>query len=72
MIAKKGSKGLPGEQLHKELNDDLLVKPRIKDLIRDKMVILKDDRLWAMPKGLFLMHIVMAHRKLMKITRRGG
>ena len=54
------------------LNDDLLVKPRVKDLIRDKMAFWEEDRIKITPKGKRLVWALQFHRKIIGVTEIGG
>ena len=72
IIANAGKNGLYKDVLDKSLTDDLLVKPRIEDLIRDKMVFMDGDKYKLAQKGSLFVSIFIFYRKLLNITEKGG
>jgi len=70
-IAQCGFEGLDKEVLEMALTDDILVKPRIQDLYKDKMIRLEKDRYKLTAKGIFITRIFVFYRKLLN-TGKGG
>jgi predicted transcriptional regulator len=54
------------------LNDDLLVKPRIEDLLRDKLVCMDGEKYLLTPKGNSFVTIITFYRKLINLPVKGG
>ena len=71
-IEEAGPEGMDKNIFEKTLSDDLLVKPRVKDLIRDEMVFMEGDKYKINAKGRRLVYALRWHRKLMGVTGRGG
>ncbi len=70
-IAKTGAKGLPKDEFERTMNDDLLVIPRIKDLVNDKMAYVKNGRYKLTTKGLFLAGLFVFYRRLLNAPKGG-
>ena len=64
-VAEAGPDGLPEEALGLYAGDDILVKPRIKDLLRDKMASFEGGRYRLTLKGRLLAAVFIAFRKLL-------
>ncbi len=71
-IINAGREGLSPDILNKMTNDDLLIKPRLKDLVRDRMVILEDNRYIMTKKGKTFIQIILFYRRVLKLTTKGG
>lgn len=71
-IAKAGNGGLDKEQFDKSMNDELLVMPRIKDLIDDKIVYLASGKHKLTYKGILMARIFIFYRELLRINEKGG
>ena len=63
--------GLEPGKLEETLTDELIVKPRVQDLIQDKMAFKKEDRYYLTPKGLFLSRVFLQYRKLFNLPKGG-
>ncbi len=63
--------GLSREELNKQLPDDLLVIPRLKDLLNDKMICLKENKYKLTRKGAFLISSVIFFRRLLNAEKGG-
>jgi len=63
--------GLSLEELNKQLTDNFLVIPRIKDLLNDKMICLKDDKYRLTRKGAFLISPIIFFRRLLNAEKGG-
>jgi len=70
-INSAGSYGLEEEVLDKIMTNDILVKPRIRDLIIDKMVYVDGEKYKLTPKGLLLVRTFIFYRKILN-TEKGG
>ncbi len=70
-IAKAGPDGLEEDRLAQMVNDDILIKPRIRDLVKDKMLSIDKDKYKITPKGILLVRTILLHRNLLT-TRKGG
>ena len=71
-IEETGLEGMDKNLFENILNDDLLVKPRVKDLIRDKMAFWEEDRIKITTKGKRLVWALQFHRKIIGVTEIGG
>lgn len=70
-IMKKGEKGLSGRDLELILKDDILITPRIKDLLDDGMVYLAGGRYSLTAKGSLFVKIFMLYRGLLDLPKGG-
>lgn len=71
-IAGAGPEGLPKGRFDEMMTDDVLVIPRIKDLLRDGHVYLEGGRYRLTPKGESFIRIFIFYRKLLRVPLRGG
>lgn len=71
LISEAGAAGLDGEALYSRLSDDVLVKPRVHDLLRDTMAVLEGDRVCLTSKGRWFVTIFIFYRALIH-AQRGG
>ena len=70
-IARAGSDGLSEEVLMKDITNDLLILPRIKELVVANMVYLDGDRYALTPKGLWVAHLFALYRRLLNLGKGG-
>lgn len=70
-IEKSGDRGLDKEEFDSILNDDLLIKPRIRDLITDKMAYLDGEKYKLTSKGVLFARIFILYRRLLKAPKGG-
>lgn len=70
-IAKAGSDGLDKKEFERILNNSLLVKPRIHDLITDKMAYMDGDKYRLTSKGILVVRIFILYRKLLNASKGG-
>jgi hypothetical protein len=70
-VVKGGREGLDKEGLEQLTDDDLLVKPRIRDLAADKMVNLDSGKYKLTPQGFFLIRLIVFYRKLLNAGKGG-
>ena len=72
LILDAGPSGLDIGAFTQRLNDDLLVKPRIEDLLRDKLVCMDGEKYLLTPKGNSFVTIITFYRKLINLPVKGG
>ncbi|CCQ89720.1 membrane hypothetical protein [Nitrospina gracilis 3/211] len=70
-VAEAGKPGLPVETFFERMNDDVLVKPRLRDLLTDKMAVLEDGRYRLTPKGRLMARLFVVYRSLFKAGKGG-
>lgn len=70
-IAKGSSCGLSKESLYGIMSNEMLVVPRITDLVNDKMVFIDKDKYRLSPKGVFIISIFILFRELLKVPKGG-
>ena len=70
-IEKEGQEGLDKKEFDRILNDDLLIKPRIKDIITDKMAYLDGEKYKLTPKGVLFARIFILYRRLLNAPKGG-
>lgn len=71
-IDDAGPGGLTEEKFNQIITDDYLVKPRVNDLLRDKMVYLEAGKYKLTGSGFLLARLFVFYRKLLGISRKGG
>ncbi|GJQ57648.1 MAG: hypothetical protein D8M57_00215 [Candidatus Scalindua sp. AMX11] len=71
-INDAGPDGLDKKCFDKLMNDDILVKPRIRDLLLNKKVKMDGDRYVLTPKGVLFAQIFITYRKIMNVSHKGG
>jgi len=72
IISNAGKEGLDKDVFDKCLTDDSLLKPRIKNLLRDKMVFMDREKYKLTPKGSLIAKIFLIYRNLLNIKEKGG
>ena len=70
-IAKESHSGLDKEVFYSRMDNENLVVPRIKDLVKDKMISYENDKYRLTAKGLFLVNIFIWWRKFMNAPKGG-
>ena len=70
-IANAGPEGLDKKEFDKIMTNDILVKPRIRDLLLDKMAYKEGDKYKITPKGILFARIFIIYRKLLN-AQKGG
>lgn len=70
-IAQGGNNGFKKEELTKIIDDDLLVKPRAKDLLDDELVYLDSGKYKLTSKGFLMVNIFNFYRRLLN-AQKGG
>ncbi|MEW6618872.1 MAG: hypothetical protein AB1422_05935 [bacterium] len=70
-VAEAGSEGLDQKEFDRMMRDDLLIKPRIKDLLSDKMVYMEGDKYKLRSKGALMARIFIFYRQLLNAPKGG-
>ena len=71
MIDQAGGRGAAVPELTGALNDQVLVVPRLTDLVIGRLVVFAGDRYTVTPNGSFLARIYIAYRALLKMEKGG-
>lgn len=71
-IAEAGSKGLDKNTFEQRINNDVLVIPRVRDLLAGGMVYLDGEVYKLKPKGIFIARIFITYRSFLKRAQKGG
>jgi hypothetical protein len=70
-IAAAGAKGLGDAELQTEASDDVLVKPRIADLVRDGLLSVDQQHYQLTKKGRRFVAIFIFYRRLLSVGKGG-
>lgn len=70
-IAQAGLKGIEKEKIDILMNNDILIKPRIEDLLKDNFISKNGQNYILTPKGVFLSRIFILSRKLLGLNKGG-
>ena len=70
-VMKKGAAGLSKDELGNSLKDEILIEPRIKDLVNDKMVCLAGNRYKLTLKGRLFVTIFISYRDFLNLPKGG-
>ena len=70
-IKKAGQEGLDKKEFDQRLNDYLLIKPRIRDLITDKMAYMDGEKYKLTSKGALFARIFILYRRLLNAPKGG-
>ena len=70
-IDRSGSEGLKKETFEAEMSDDLLIKPRVRDLLVAKMTVLDGGIYRLTHKGKMFVKIFILYRKLLNAPKGG-
>jgi hypothetical protein len=71
-IIEASPEGLDRNTLEQEMNNDILVAPRLRDLITANLAFLDGNNYKPTKKGVFLARLFITYRKLLKKTQKGG
>ena len=71
-IAEAGTHGLEDHELYRQLDNDILVKPRLRDLLQDRMAVLDGESYRLTSKGIFMARLFNFYRRLVNIQHAGG
>ncbi|MFA5848084.1 MAG: hypothetical protein WC855_14410 [Thermodesulfovibrionales bacterium] len=70
-VAKAGLGGLDKKEFEKTMNDELLVIPRVRDLLNDKMAYIDGDKYRLTPKGFLFARLFVLSRKILNAPKGG-
>ncbi len=70
-VFETGVAGLNKTGLKQIANNDLLILPRIKDMLTDNMVYLKDGKYRLKPKGMIMAKLFLFYRNIIKGGKGG-
>jgi hypothetical protein len=70
-ISRRGAEGLARAALFEQLNDSVLVAPRIQDLLDEKLAVRDGDRIHSTSRGRFLARVFIAWRALLGAPKGG-
>lgn len=70
-IANAGPQGLSEDSLNRSMNDDFLIKPRIVDLLRARMIHKLNDKYTITKKGIIFIKPFVFYRKILN-SHKGG
>ena len=71
MIVESKNQGLESSRITEKLTDETLVKPRVNDLIIDKMAFKKGERYYLTQKGVFLSKLFIHYRNFFNLPKGG-
>ena len=72
MIADAGPAGVSRRELDAALTDEVLVAPRVRDLVRDRLATLEGGRYRATRKGLRVAALFRCYRRVLGLAEPGG
>lgn len=70
-VFDSGASGLEKSSLERIADNDLLILPRIRDMVSDRMVYIKDGKYRLMPKGLIMAKIFSFYRSVINGGKGG-
>lgn len=70
-IASKKEQGLQEDELFAQMGDDLLVKPRVEDLLEAEMVVFEQGKFKITKSGRAFVAIFILFRRLLKLPKGG-
>ncbi len=70
-IARRGDEGLARATLFEQLNDEVLVAPRVRDLLSEGLAVERDGRLYLSARGRRLVNLFFIWRRVLG-AREGG
>lgn len=70
-ISQAGRDGLAKDIFQQSMTDDILLVPRLKDLLLDEMAYMDGDKYRLTPKGVWLARIFSFYRKLIRAPKGG-
>ncbi len=70
-VARAGAEGLDKREFEKTMNNELLIVPRVRDLVTDKMAYMEGDKYRLTLKGVLFASIFIVYRKLLN-AQKGG
>ena len=70
-VSDAGRNGIEKDRLKELVNNDLLIIPRVKDMLSDKMVYLIDGKYKLTGKGLIMARVFSIYRDFMRLGKGG-
>ncbi|MCZ7644144.1 MAG: hypothetical protein M5U26_02505 [Planctomycetota bacterium] len=70
-VDQAGAEGLPKVDFHRRMNDDVLVRPRLRDMLRDGLAVREDGRYRLTAKGRRSIRVFVLFRRLMRLSKGG-
>jgi hypothetical protein len=70
-ISDAGKQGLPKESLEREIDDGVLIEPRLTDLLVDKMANVHEGRYRLRVKGILMARVFVFYRHMMGAGKGG-
>lgn len=70
-IAKSAPDGFAKEKLFDLLSDDLLIKPRMRDLVNVKMLYIDGEKYKLTVRGILFVRVFILYRKLLNLPKGG-
>lgn len=70
-ISDAGASGLAKEHLEREMDDSVLIEPRVKDLLIDKMAELYEGKYRLKMKGILMARLFTFYRNVMRAGKGG-
>jgi len=70
-IDQAGPEGLSKQIFFQQMTDDILIKPRVRDLLTDKMAYLDGNTYRLTPKGVLLAKIFVVYRSILGAGKGG-
>lgn len=70
-IDQAGKEGLASKELDSFANDDLLIRPRLRDLLRDNLAKVDGNRYVITPNGEKLVRIFIGFRRILGLPKGG-
>ncbi|MFC1558369.1 hypothetical protein ACFL40_03340 [candidate division KSB1 bacterium] len=71
IIKKYGLDGIDKKELEEIITDDLLIKPRVEDLLFDRMAYMEGEKYKLTPKGVLFASIFRFYRRLINAPKGG-
>ncbi len=71
-VASSGKDGLDKKIFEQRMNNEILLLPRVNDLISEKLAYIENDRYKLTSKGLMFARIFHIYRKLLNRPQMGG
>ncbi len=70
-VAGAGVRGLDKSKLEEMMKDDLLIVPRVRDMLSDKMIYLDGEKYKLMPKGMAMARIFLFYKNMIRGAKGG-
>ena len=72
IISENNKEGITQEDLYKILNDEILVKPRVNDLLLDNMAYKIDEKYFTTIKGANMAKLFNLYRRILNVSNPSG